>query len=272
MKTEIFQKLAQGFRAVARFFMFAVLLITSLWRFVRWVARGLLGNLSYQGPTWISAGFRFFKNALFKIIELGRARAAANPRHAKMVGAALVLIGALAVGLYTWYLTLPQSIEASFSLNNPSRTRIEDPKARPEPLTIVFCHSVAPIERVGKEISGDLEISPKIEGAWRWLGDQRLRFTPKNDWPIGVEYKLSISRSLIAEHISLDKYSARFNTAPFESRVSEVQFYQDPIDASAKKVVATVTFSHPVDTADFEKRIKSVLAALRTGGTGARPS
>ncbi|HTD91156.1 MAG TPA: MG2 domain-containing protein, partial [Burkholderiales bacterium] len=33
------------------------------------------------------------------------------------------------------------------------------------------------------------------------------------------------------------------------------QFYQDLSDPASKKIVATVNFTHPVDTADFEKRI-----------------
>ena len=141
-------------------------------------------------------------------------------------------------------------------MSSPGRTRIEDPKAKPDPLTIVFSRSVAPIELVGKEITSGVDMSPATEGAWRWVDDQRLRFTPKNDWPIGVDFKVRFERNLIAEHIALEEYSARFKTATFDAQVSDVQFYQDPSDPTAKKVVATVTFTHPVDTADFEKRIK----------------
>ncbi|HQS59511.1 MAG: hypothetical protein B7Y56_10285 [Gallionellales bacterium 35-53-114] len=256
MMTAIFQKISQGLRAVARFFMQIVLILRIFWRIMRWSVRALFGSLSYQGPAWVGMGIRALRDGFRYIYERIRKLAAANPKRAKQIGAGLIAAAIAATGLYIWYESLPKPVEASFYVNNPQRTRIEDPKAKPDPLTVVFSRSVAPIDRIGKEIAAGVALSPELEGSWRWVDDQRLRFTPKYDWPIGVEYKVDFERSLIAEHIALDKYSASFGTAAFEVNVSEVQFYQDPVDPTAKKVVATVNFSHPVDTGDFEKRIK----------------
>ena len=256
MFTQILQKTLQGLRVVARFITLLFTSVGMLWKFTRWLARGLFGNLSYQWPIWIRFTLRTLRSGVKFIYTWFRDKAKANPKRAKQIGAGLTVAVLVFTGVYSWYQSLPKPIEASFSVSSPGRTRIEDPKAKPDPLTIVFNRSVAPIELVGKEITSGVDISPATEGAWRWVDDQRLRFTPKNDWPIGVDFKVRFERSLIAEHIALDEYSARFKTADFNAQVSDVQFYQDPSDPTAKKVVATVTFTHPVDTADFEKRIK----------------
>ena len=256
MATSISERVFQGLRAVARFFMHSVLVLKVFWQIVRGLARRLFGSLSYQWPAWVGFVMRSLRDGLRYACGVVKTRAAANPRRAKQVGAAIVVASIVSAGVYTWYESLPKPVEVSYTISNPGRTRIEDPKAKPDPLTVVFNRSVAPIDRIGKEVGSGVDISPKIDGSWRWVDDQRLRFTPRNDWPIGIEYKVDFERSLIAEHVALDKYSARFSTAAFEAQVGEVQFYQDPIDPAAKKVVATVTFSHSVDTGDFEKRIK----------------
>ncbi len=261
MLANLLRRATAGIRALGRFLLFSLSLLLGLWQAVRWLAGLLLGKLSYQWPIWIGMTIRGFRATFRYVYGQAKVWMAANPRRAKQVGAGLAVALVVASAGYWWYEQQPKPIKASYTLNNPERTRIEEPNAKPEPVTVLFSHSVAPIDRIGKEIRSGVEIAPGIDGTWRWLDDRRLRFTPKADWPVGAEYSVDFRRELIAEHVVLDDYSTRFHTAAFSANISEVQFYQDPVDSAAKKVVATVTFTHPVDTADFEKRIQ-----LRQGG------
>ena len=48
MATAIFQKMSQGLRAIARFFIHSVLILMNFFGIVRWLLRGIFGSLSYQ--------------------------------------------------------------------------------------------------------------------------------------------------------------------------------------------------------------------------------
>src|SRR5262249_34440518 len=67
-------------------------------------------------------------------------------------------------------------------------------------------------------------------------------------------------KALFAPTVMLEDYNTEFRSAPFSAKISNSQFYQDPRDPSLKKLVATVEFSHPVDTAQFEPRVSLLLA------------
>jgi alpha-2-macroglobulin len=173
--------------------------------------------------------------------------------------AALAVIGALATGGYygwRWWDSRPKPEQTHVTLSAPEVTRWEDGRPQINPLRVEFDHSAALLDKVGKNITAGVELSPKIEGHWNWDSDHELTFTPAGDWPIGQEYTVKLaSKGLVAAHILLDTHKLEFKTAPFTVRMAESQFYQDPVDANLKKVVVTLTFSHPVDTATLEKRV-----------------
>ena len=80
---------------------------------------------------------------------------------------------------------------------------------------------------------------------------------PKQDWPIGKQFQVSIERHLaLADHVRLAEYEFSFMTPAFEARIAGIDFHQDPVIAANKKVVTNVAFSHPVDALEFEKHIK----------------
>ena len=244
--------LVQPFKFIGRIIAIAWWPIAMLWRSLRWLMRALFGRLNYEAPVWYTAGSRALRRAGGYLIRTSRAWLLKDRRRA--VAALSVVAVALLAGV--WYAIQPKPSEATFTVSSPARTRIEDPKAKPDPVTVTFSQAVAPLDRIGKEVIADITISPQAEGGWVWLNDRRLQFTPKNDWPVGTEFTVNFERSLIAEHVALESYRARFSTARFEASISDVRFYQDPVDPAAKKVVATATFTHPVDTADFEKRVR----------------
>jgi uncharacterized protein YfaS (alpha-2-macroglobulin family) len=147
--------------------------------------------------------------------------------------------------------------------------RLDEPEARPEPLVIEFAVSAAPLKDIGKDVTEGVALSPVIDGKWHWDDDKVLRFQPKSEWPVGAEYTLTLERGLaLAQDVRLAEPKLRFSSAPFVAKIADAKFYQDPIDPAAKKVVATVNFSHPVDVADFEKRITLRMAGQSEGVLG----
>src|SRR5207248_2401471 len=116
--------------------------------------------------------------------------------------------------------------------------------------------SVAPLAQVGKDVAAGVTISPAAQGGWRWNNDRTLVFTPKEDWPVGTEYKLEFQRSLFNPEVRLAEYSGKFATAPFVAKLAKAEFYQDPVKPDLKKAVIELNFSHPVNPVELEKRIE----------------
>lgn len=217
-----------------------------------WLGRHVVGEIRWQAPAWphsVGLWIRAASSGLIAWIQRERKRAA------WIAVISVVVIGGGAAGK-RWYDHLPKPIEVSFEVTQPARTRIEDPNARPDPVVVTFNASVAPLAGVGKEVKSGIEMSPRVGGNWSWSDDRTLVFTPKADWPVDAEFAVELAKTgLVAEQIRLTQYKLKFRSAPFVATLAEVQFYQDPVDPASKKIVATVNFSHPVDTADFEKHV-----------------
>jgi alpha-2-macroglobulin len=172
---------------------------------------------------------------------------------AATIVAALVLGG---VSTVRWYKNRPKPVLMSVSTTAPELTEIEA-TPRPHPLELVFGGSAAPLAQLGKVVKKGVEISPPVEGTWRWEKDTRLVFLPKRDWPVGQELTITLAeKGLVAETVHLESYRLTVATAPFGASFAEAIFYQDPQDPELKKIVATVKFTHVVDAASLEKHVK----------------
>ena len=220
--------------------------------FMRRLLRPVVGDVRWQAPGWMrgignAVGFCAIATASWLRADLRRAAIAG------VVGVAVIAGGAAGK---IWYDKLPKPLLVSYEVVVPEPTPVDQPNAKPEPLVIKFSDSVATLAGVGKEVTAGITVEPKIDGVWKWDDDRTLSLNPKADWPVGAEVVVTLAKKgLVAEPVRLKSYQAKFRTAPFVAKIAEAQFYQDPADAASKKIVATVNFSHPVDTADFEKRI-----------------
>jgi uncharacterized protein YfaS (alpha-2-macroglobulin family) len=220
----------------------------------------VFGRFVWQPPHWV-----------VRVLEGGaRLRGWAHKREALLlrVGGIVLLAALIAgAGALVWSL-LPKPVPPDlvhFKVTPPPRTPIEDPDAKPLPLRINFDKSIAPISLIGKEASG-LFIHPRIDGVWTWVNDRRLEYRPRGDWPVGTEYSVEIDpRVAIAPHKKLAKTHFKFATEPFVASVRSSEFYQDPTDPNLKKVVVEFGFTYPVDSLEFEKRIKLGLIERRDG-------
>ncbi len=190
----------------------------------------------------------------------------------KALGSLLLLsvLTVLCWGGWYWYQHLPKPYTLHYTLKAPRLTDYHQAKPQVAPLTLTFSGSVAPLDVIGKPVSKGVSLSPQLAGQWRWASDKHLQFTPDNDWPIAEKFAVSLDKKqLLADHILLDKYQSEFSTAAFTANISEGRLYQDPAQPSIQKLVATLAFSHPVDTASVKPQLAILLSpGLTYSGNG----
>jgi uncharacterized protein YfaS (alpha-2-macroglobulin family) len=228
--------------------------MAGLWKAWAGFAQSVFGAWAWEAPRWYT-----------------RARGAVVNVHPRTIGVGLIGILILAVGGYAswrWYQLLPKPQFAAFSLTAPARTRIEEDNAKPDPLTVRFDRSVAALVLAGKPLPNGVSLAPVLEGDWRWLDDRVLEFRPKQDWPIGQPFKVTLDKAVLAPQVRLQKYGFEFSTASFAARISGARFYQDPVNPGVKMGVFDVQFTHPVDPAEFERRVEVRLAGQKEGVLG----
>ena len=220
----------------------------------------VFGNVSWNAPPWARwAGGR---------IGAGGRWAGAHRKH---TGVGLLLVAALAAGGvygYKWWQARPKPIEVKLTVQNPPRTPIENEDENdrgPRPLYVKFAQSAAPLAMAGKDVPAGIKITPPLEGKWKWTDDKQLEFLPKEDWPVGAEHEIEFDQSVLASHIRLATYTPKFQTPAFIAKVARAQFYQDPTNPTLKKAVFDVNFTHPVNSAELEKRIELKLAGQTEG-------
>lgn len=220
--------------------------------FFKRLLRPLIGDLQWQAPGWL----RGISNALGFCAVAGASWVRADKRRAVIASIMGVVLLAGGVAGKVWYDKLPKPLEVTYEITSPESTPVDQPNAKPEPLIIKFSDSVATLAGVGKEVTTGIAVEPRIDGSWKWDDDRTLSLNPKADWPVGTAVVVTMAKKgLFAEQVRLKDYQAKFRTAAFVADIKEAQFYQDPADPASKKVVATVNFTHPVDTVDFENRV-----------------
>ncbi len=125
----------------------------------------------------------------------------------------------------------------------------------PANLVVHFSQSAAPLDRIGKPAGDGIRLDPPTAGAWSWISDSQLVFTPQHDWPADQKYTVTFDRKYFPRHVLLDRYQVEVTTPAFAAAIKQTEFYQDPKDPGLRQVVATVEFTHSVNRGEFEKRI-----------------
>jgi len=242
-------------------------ILKNIFQFIHWISlyilqlssaaiKLILGSIEYQAPAWLK----------WCSLQLGKLRTTINEKPLKSL-AAIAIISALGVGVwqgYQWYKARPQPVTVKSVIKAPTRTIIEENRP-PEPLLINFDHSVAPIALVGKKVTEGIEVMPKIEGEWQWITENDLSFTPKADWPVGMQYRVHFNAKAFTPKTELENWDAEFTSPTFVAAITSSEFYQDPINPAMKKVVVNLNFSHPVDTAKLEKNISLKMRSAKAG-------
>ncbi|HVO90760.1 MAG TPA: alpha-2-macroglobulin [Casimicrobiaceae bacterium] len=226
---------------------------------LRTVLTALFGHVQWTPPVWLRWGGA----------RASTLRAAMVERPGVSAAMVVMLVAAGAGGWYAWHWwqARPKPVTVDFKITQPARTEIEN-DGKPNPLVVEFARGVAPIALVGKEATQGITIAPAIAGAFRWRSDRILEFNPKDDWPVGTQYRVSLDREAVAPQILLSQRSFAFSSPNFVATIANAEFYQDPVDPALKKAVITLHFSHPVDIATLEKRISLQMAGASGGVLG----
>lgn len=240
--------------------------VGGLWKIVTIILRPLLWLLTLLVGSWQSP--RWLQWAKEKLAPVGR-WIATHSAYALL--AFLIAVGALAgpklakvdwaARWASWHAVQPDragKTAAGVTVSGPDRTAVEN-DGKPNPVVLTFSASAAPLVRVGKE-AVDVTMSPALAGKWMWVDATHLEFTPTEDWPIAVEYTVTLGAKALAPHVSVDR-SVTFTSPRFEQKITQANFYQDPVQFTLRKAVFEVTFSHPVNPESFEKHVKLNLDA-----------
>lgn len=215
----------------------------------QWLAKLVFGEVHWQAPKWLAW--------IAQKINLTLAHCKQNPKRASAwLAAGLATL--LATGFaWQWYQQLPKPVLTQYTITAPAASSYDEQgKAYPNDLIISFEASVAPVEAMNKPISAGVEIKPNIAGEWTWQDDKTLVFRPKADWPIDETFEVSMAaKKLFTPQTKLENNDFQFKSAPFTLNISSAEFYQDPVDANLKKLVAIITFSHPVDEKSFKEAV-----------------
>jgi uncharacterized protein YfaS (alpha-2-macroglobulin family) len=223
---------------------------------VRTLVFKLIGKVSWQPPGWVNKG----PNKVLSRLSLGVRK---NWRKCAAVGVLIVA----AILAFVFWPQPPEPLKLSATITSPSPPpprKASAPEPRPAPVVLHFSGSAAPLEAIGKAVTAGIKMQPPVNGEWRWDGDKTLRFSPKEHWPVGKSYRVSIEKSVVADHILLSEYTWSFSTEPFRATIAEIEFHQDPVDPHVKKVVSTIRFNYPVDPKSFESNVSMMLIDTRS--------
>jgi alpha-2-macroglobulin len=218
--------------------------------FLQKAARKVLGDVQWQAPEWIRWSAARIRRAI------GYLRA--DP---KRLIAAIVLVLAAAGGI-TWYKLRPRPHYVEYTVHDPKLTTYDDTGlAEIDPLTVEFTEAVAPLANLDKRLTTGIEISPAFAGKWNWINDKLLQFTPGSDWPVDGRFTVKMAtKGFLAKTVEVEEYRFQFKTAAFGVKIASSEFYQDPQNPTLKNLVATVAFTHSVDTSQFEPHVSLVPA------------
>lgn len=211
----------------------------------------LFGRINWFAPPWLNAlnDFRESRTTAFY---------------------SLFLSMFLIVGSVLYYQSLPQPIQVKAEIGligfTPNR---ED--AKPDELKIHFVYdfallkedqihpngypSIARIDLLGKDVKQGISLSPSKKGRWVWNDDRQLTFTPESDWAPGITYEVEFDSSIFVTEGNLSENTYQFTTPNFLTSIDSLEFYQDPLDISVRRVISTLSFSHPVDKDSLRKKL-----------------
>lgn len=212
---------------------------------------GIFGRFAWTKPAWPGRLNGFRRN---------------HPRKFIVWIALVVAIPLVIMAGYEIYKSIPKPLYTDVIITAPGITPPVEPLV-PDQLEVRFqlhsfmdangphSNAAARLDLVGKPVAAGITMQPAMPGKWEWLDDNTLRFKPDRDWPAGQRYSLSFDQSIFAPHVQLEKTHYTFKTPDIMDDVEKLAFYQDPLNPKIHEVVATVRFTHPVDTTSFEKRV-----------------
>ena len=182
----------------------------------------------------------------------------------------LVLLTVIALAGYRYYRHLPKPLLLTANIEAPGITP-NDETPQPDVLHVSFGYdterlqpdqelpehppSVARLDLVNQRIETGVRLEPAMSGSWSWEGDNALVFVPDREWQAGTRYRLRFDKQLFSPEARFKTLSYEFQTPRFSVDLGNLGFYQDPRNRKVRQAVATLRFSHPVDTQSLERHL-----------------
>jgi len=210
--------------------------------FVAWPVRqftrltqAVIGEITWRPPLWTSIIWR-------------------RPILSGISSLSLIVLAAAGWWTWNWYAHLPKPPTVGWIINLAD---LPDPDTafQEQDLTLTFDQSVARLELIGKDVSAQVTMSPRLAGKWTWQQGNELVFAPTEIWPANTAFRITLAPELFSRHARIDTLTKDFHTTPFTVAISDQTFYVNPKDPATKQITATLTFSHPVDRASLEKNL-----------------
>ena len=130
--------------------------LKSIQSFFLTILRFVFGEIQWRPPIWLRPIGRFI---------LGH-----------RILCSLATLGIVVCGVAVYYVEhLPQPQFNSFTVRPPDVTPLEK-ELKPNPATIVFRDSAAPLGKIGATVN--LQMTPRLAGEWHWKNDRTLVFSP----------------------------------------------------------------------------------------------
>src|ERR1044071_1266187 len=208
-------------------------MLNFLWPLIRpfaWLARWLrkifrtaFGQLSYNPPRWVQLGF---------------ARVVLFRRGHPILAAVYVLLAFLlvrgSIWSWRWYQRLPKPHTVHATVASIPVTPLEKELKFP-PLTIEFSESAARLEDLKNPTLSHVRLDPPTAGAWKWISDSKLSFTPAQDWPADKQYRVIFDREFFPSHVRMDKLEYDASTPPFRADLKNVTLSEDAKEPGDRK-------------------------------------
>ena len=220
-------------------------------RLLRKIARTLLGQLSWTPPYWLQRGIN--RLHIFR-------------RRRPVLAAGIVLLALLlasgSLWTWRWYQRQPKPHTVSAQVAPIPVTPLEKELKFP-PLSIEFSESAARLEDLKNPALQHVRLDPAMPGTWKWTNDRKLAFTPAQDWPADLKYRIIFDKHLFPSHVRMDKLEYDVSTPPFRAEIKSVVLSEDAKEPGVQRIIATVNLSHAVEPGELDKHA----ALIMVGGS-----
>jgi uncharacterized protein YfaS (alpha-2-macroglobulin family) len=224
-------------------------------RWLRKIFRTAFGQFSYRPPFWLQRGFT--RVVLFR-------------RGHPVLAAALVLLVFLiasgSVWTWRWYQRQPKPHMVYATVAPIPVTPLEKELKFP-PLTVEFSESAARLEDLKNPTLQHVRLDPPAAGAWKWINDRKLSFTPAQDWPADKKLRIVFDPDFFPSHVRMEKLEYEAATPRFQAELKNVTLSEDAKEPGVQRVLATIELTHAVDPGEIEK----FLALNMQGGANVFP-
>src|SRR5438477_5526377 len=210
-------------------------------RWIRRIFRTAFGQLSDRPPLWLQRGFT--RSHIYR---------RAHPILAAIIVLGALLLGSGSVWTWKWYQRLPKPHKVYATVAAIPVTPLEKELKFP-PLTIEFSESAARLEDLKNPTLQQVRLDPPTAGAWIWVNDRKLSFTPAQDWPADKKYRVIFDKNFFPEHVRMEKLEYEASTPSFRAELKNVTLSEDAKEPGVQRVLATIDLTHAVEPGRLEK-------------------